>query len=170
MSPALVVRPETPADHDAVRRIETAAFDQPDEAALVDALRADGDAAVSLVAEQDGVLVGHILFSSLSIVGAQGALKAVALAPVAVDPARQNQGVGGALIRAGLDACREAGFEAAVVLGHADYYPRFGFSAQAALGLKAPFSGPSFMAIDLRGQHGAALAGEVRYARAFGLD
>lgn len=167
-SPA--VRAETAADHDAVRRVETAAFGRPDEADLVDALRADGDAAISLVAERNGAVVGHILFSPLPVVGDQGALNAAALAPVAVDPACQNQGIGGVLIRAGLAACAEAGFEAVVVLGHPDYYPRFGFSAKAALGLSGPFSGPSFMALDLRARDGAALAGAIRYPRAFGLD
>jgi putative acetyltransferase len=93
---------------------------------------------------------------------------AAALAPVAVLPAFQNQGIGGELIRAGNARCAALGLEAIVVLGHADYYPRFGFSAQMAESLQAPFSGPHFMALELK--PGVLEAGgKVRYAKAFGV-
>ncbi len=158
----MIVRPATPADHAAIRAVEIAAFGQEDEAALVDRLRADGDALVELVAEDEGAIVGHILFSPMQ---ARPAMSVAALAPVAVIPERHAQGVGSALVRAGLDACRAAGVEAVIVLGHPDYYPRFGFSADAARGVEAPFDGPAFMALSLKG----ALPAAVGYAPAFGV-
>jgi putative acetyltransferase len=115
------------------------------------------------------VIVGHILFSHLPVHTSDGAIvPAAALAPMAVLPAYQRSGVGSALVRAGLQACADGGAQAVIVLGHPEYYPRFGFSAEAARGLRAPFSGPAFMALELA--PGALPAdGEVRYARAFGL-
>lgn len=160
-----MIRPAAAADWDAIHVVETAAFGRPDEADLVDALRADGDALVELVAEEGGAIVGHILFSPLATdTGAAFA----ALAPVAVAPGRQKDGLGGALILAGLDACRAKGIAAVILLGHPDYYPRFGFSAEAARTVKAPFSGPAFMGLALTKD---ALAGPVTitYAKAFGL-
>lgn len=160
-----MIRPATLADHDAIRAVETAAFGRPDEAALVDALRADGDALVELVAEVDGGLAGHILFSRLAT---DSGARFAALAPVAVAPDRQSGGVGGRLILAGLEACRKKDVAAVILLGHPGYYPRFGFSAEAARQVSAPFSGPAFMGLALAdGALGAPVA--VTYARAFGL-
>lgn len=156
----MIVRPARAADHAAIRAVVTAAFKQADEAALVDQLRADGDALIELVAEDDAEIVGHILFSPMA-----AAVKTAALAPLAVAPERHGQGVGSLLTREGLAACRAAGVEAVIVLGHPDYYPRFGFSAEAAKAVAAPFSGPAFMALSLSG----ALPSSVAYARAFGL-
>lgn len=160
-----MIRPATAADHDSIHAVETAAFGRPDEADLVDALRADGDALIELVAEEAGAIVGHILFSPLATnTGARFA----ALAPVAVLPGRQKDGLGGALILAGLDACEARGVDAVILLGHPDYYPRFGFSAEAARHVRGPFSGPAFMGLALTP---GALDGPVTitYARAFGL-
>lgn len=97
-------------------------------------------------------------------------MHALALAPVAVLPERQRQGIGSRLIREGLRACAEAGHRITVVLGHADYYPRFGFSAPLAEPLQAPFSGPSFMALELVPGALADVTGEVRYPPPFGLE
>lgn len=161
----MIVRPARDADHAAIREVVVAAFGQPDEAELVDRLRADGDALVELVAEEDGEVVGHILFSPMTC---EPPAKIAALAPVAVKPGVQRGGTGIALNKVGLEACRAAGVEAVIVLGHADYYPRFGFSAELAKGVRAPFSGPSFMALELTP---GVLATErtVRYAPAFGI-
>jgi putative acetyltransferase len=163
------IRPETPDDRMAVRAVNRHAFGGDGEADLVERLRADGLVIASLVAVAGGKVIGHILFSALPIEIPEGDVRAAALAPMAVLPSHQRQGIGGALIRAGLAACRNAGIEAVVVLGHPDYYPRFGFSADAARKLHAPFSGPALMALELtRGV--LAGGGRVRYPAAFGLE
>ncbi len=139
-----MIRLATSSDHGAIRDLNLAAFDGAAEADLVEALRADGDVVMEIVAEEAGAIVGHILFSRL---WADSEGLYVALAPMAVAPARQRQGVGGRLITAGLELCQEFGAHAVVVLGHPDYYPRFGFSAEAAARLKGPYAGsPAFMA------------------------
>jgi putative acetyltransferase len=163
------VRPETPADREAVYRVNRLAFGQDEEAALVDALRS-GYSRVSLVAEVDGVVVGHILFSDLPILTDSGIVSALALAPMAVLPEYQRRGIGSALIRAGLAACGEAGHRIVVVLGHADFYPRFGFSAKLAESLVSPFSGrDSWMAAELVPGALAGVRGRVQYAPPFGI-
>ncbi|MCY3811244.1 MAG: N-acetyltransferase [Gammaproteobacteria bacterium] len=160
------VRPEGRSDLDAIRTVNREAFGSEAEADLVDALRANGEAALSLVAENDSGVVGHILFSHLPIRTSARDVAAVALAPMSVLPRWQRRGVGSALVRTGLDRCREAGLEAVVVLGHPTYYPRFGFSARLAEPLQAPFSGPAFMALEL--VPGALSAGGVvHYPDAF---
>ena len=159
-----MIRPAAPADIPAIRQVVTAAFGQAEEADLVERLRADGDVRVELVAQEAGGITGHILFSRLGI----GPIEGAALAPLAVAPAQQRRGIGAALTRAGIDRCRELGIPAVIVLGHADYYPRVGFSAALAAPLEAPFSGSSFMALELT--PGALTpGGRVRYAPAFGI-
>jgi putative acetyltransferase len=164
------IRPECPADHEAIRRIHRLAFGQDDEAVLVDALRAGGHARLSLVADVDGDVVGHILFSDLPIHTDRGIVPALALAPMAVRPDHQKRGIGSALIRAGLAECRANGHRIVVVLGHAEYYPRFGFSAKLAESLKSPFTGKeSWMALELVPGALNDVAGEVEYAPPFGI-
>jgi putative acetyltransferase len=163
-----MIRDATPSDLPAIRAIVRHAFGQADEADLVERLRADGDVLAELVAGDDTALQGHILYSRLAIERGGAALQAAALAPVAVLPAFQRAGIGAALIEAGNARCAALGLDAIVVLGHADYYPKFGFSAAAAESLQAPFSGPHFMALEL--VPGALKAGgRVRYAKAFGV-
>lgn len=161
----MIIRPASPEDRAAIHAVVAAAFRQPDEADLVDALRADGDALVELVAIEDDAVVGHILFSPLKTdTGARFA----ALAPLSVTPGRQKDGLGTMLMQVGHELCRAAGVEALIVLGHPAYYPRVGYSAEAAKTVKAPFKGPSFMALALSE---GALDGPVAitYAKAFGV-
>ena len=163
-----MIRDAVPRDHPAIRAIVRHAFGKADEAELVERLRADGDVLVELLSGDDIALQGHILYSRLVIQRASEAIAAAALAPVSVLPAFQRQGLGGALIEAGNARCVTLGVAAIIVLGHRDYYPRFGFSAAIAEPLEAPFSGASFMALELIPgvlQKG----GRVRYAAAFGV-
>lgn len=167
----LEIRPETPGDIPAIRAVNGLAFGQADEAVLVDALRDGGHGAVSLVAEDGGRIVGHVLFSRLPIEAGDRVVAGAALAPMAVLPERQREGIGSALVRAGLAACRMAGIAAVVVLGHPDYYPRFGFSAEAAHGLRPPFpeAGSAFMALELVPGSLDLHDAIVRYAPPFGI-
>jgi putative acetyltransferase len=163
-----MIRNATASDFPAIRQVVRHAFGQDDEANLVEQLRADGDALVELVAASDIAIQGHILYSPLAIECGGETLRAAALAPVSVLPAFQNNGLGGELIRAGNARCEALGCVGVVVLGHAAYYPRFGFSPQIAESLQAPFSGPHFMALEF--EPGVlAGGGRVRYAKAFGV-
>jgi putative acetyltransferase len=163
-----MIRDAVATDYAAIRAVLAHAFPANEEAVLVEQLRADGDVLVELVAASDIAVQGHILYSPLAIERDGATIRAAALAPVAVLPAFQGQGIGGELIRTGNARCAESGLEAIVVLGHADYYPRFGFSARAAESLQAPFSGPHFMALELK--PGVLKdGGKVRYAKAFGV-
>jgi putative acetyltransferase len=163
-----MIRDATPSDHAAIRQVARHAFDREVEANLVEQLRTDGDALVELVAASDIAIQGHILYSPLAIVRGGETLCAAALAPVSVLPAFQKHGLGGDLIQAGNARCKELGCVGIVVLGHAEYYPRFGFSPKIAESLQAPFSGPHFMALEF--EPGVlAGGGAVQYAKAFGI-
>ena len=123
----MLIRDETKDDRDAVYAINLSAFETSSEATLVDALRGQAQPNVSLVSEDNGELVGHILFSPVSLSGHPDC-RMMGLAPMAVTPGHQNKGIGSALVQAGLDQCRKLGCIGVVVLGHPVYYPRFGFS------------------------------------------
>ena len=141
----IVPRIARTADHPAIAEINTLAFGQPDEARLVERLRADGDVLLEMVAEADGAVSGHILFSRL---WADNGHLYAALAPMAVRPGVQRSGIGSELVRGGLGMAREFGALGVLVLGHQDYYPRFGFSADLATAVRSPYSGSrSFMAL-----------------------
>jgi putative acetyltransferase len=142
-----MIRYAKAADHAAIASVNTAAFGKPDEADLVARLRADEDVMFELVAEEAGEVIGHILFSRL---WADRAELYAALAPMSVLPARQNAGHGSSLIRSGLEQLREFGAHGVLVLGHPAYYPRFGFSADAAAQVRSAYAGsPAFMALAL---------------------
>jgi putative acetyltransferase len=163
----LIVRPESEHDADALRALHRAAFGGEVESRLVDDLRAAGDVRLSLVAEEAGRIVGHILFSELSIISAEGeTLAGLALAPLAVHRDRQRQGIGSRLVAEGLALCRQQGWGPVIVLGEPAYYGRFGFTAPAARHLQSPWAGDYFLALDLRGSN-SSFCGEVRYAAAF---
>ncbi len=167
----IVIRSEQLADHAAIGDVNREAFGQEGEPRLVAALRdAEGfDKQLSLVALRDDAVVGHILFSAIDIVRDGGDVPALALAPMAVRPAFQRQGIGSALVRAGLEACRRTGHRMVVVLGHADYYPRFGFTSAGKCGVRAPFEVPdeAFMVLSLVDGGLDDVAGVVRYSGPF---
>lgn len=134
------------------------------EAALIEALRANGDVIVELVALAGDELVGHILFSRMT--SEPSSDRIAALAPMCARIGQQRQGTGSALVQEGLRHCRAKGIAAVFVLGDNTYYERFGFSAAAAAGIANAYAGPHFMALELEP---GALAGLtwVDYARAF---
>ena len=153
------------ADDSAIRRLNDDAFGGPSESRLIEDLRA----AVELVAVENGDIVGHILFSVLATTIDRQAVPALALAPMAVRPDRQRQGIGSVLVHAGLRLARERDWRAVIVLGHKEYYPRFGFSAALARPLEAPFSGDAFMALELEPGALRGAKGRVTYPPAFGV-
>jgi putative acetyltransferase len=166
----LLIHTETPADQESIREVNRLAFGRDDEASLIDALRNGGYVRISLVAEVDRLIVGHVLFSELPILGGTEAFPALALAPMAVLPEYQRQGIGSQLLRCGLETCREHGHRIIVVLGHPNFYRRFGFSSELARQLDSPFSGmASFMAMELVEGALNGVSGKVQYPPPFGV-
>jgi putative acetyltransferase len=162
------IRPEQAEDKAAVRAVNEAAFGTSAEANLVERLHAEASPLVSLVAEEGAAIVGHILFSPVTLSGIPG-LQVMGLAPMAVLPDRQRRGIGSLLVAEGLDACRKLGAAAIVVLGHATYYPRFGFVSASRFGISSDYDVPDevFMALELKPGTLSGRAGEVRYHEAF---
>lgn len=150
----MIIRPVEPRDYAAIRPLVQAAFLTADhasgtEADIVEGVRAEDAVLVELVAEDAGEIVGHVLFSRMTCDPPERFF--AGLGPIAATPERQKAGIGSALARAGLEACRAAGAEAVVLLGHVDYYPRFGFSSEAARLIASPFAGmDAFMALALK--------------------
>lgn len=166
----MLVRGEVRGDHASIRTLNRMAFGSDYESALIDRLRADELAAVSLVAVDQDAIVGHIMFSALAVSMDGWAVRSAALAPMAVTPARQRQGVGSALVRQGLEAVAAQGYEAVFVLGHPAYYPRFGFNAALAGKLSSPYASDAFMAMELVPDALRGDVGHVTYPDAFDPD
>jgi putative acetyltransferase len=164
------IRMERAGDASQIRIVTLAAFNGESEANLVDLLRQQARPLISLVAEDAGSILGHIMFSPVTLASEEEFL-ALGVAPMAVLPAKQRQGIGAALVERGLEECRLIGMEAVVVLGHPQFYPRFGFAPAVHFGLRCEYDVPdeAFMVLDL---HGSALKGKtgtVRYHPAFAL-
>lgn len=162
------VRTESASDRDAVYALNAAAFETPSEADLVDALRERAQPIVSLVAEDNGEVVGQIMFSPVWLAGSPD-LKMMGLGPLAVTPKLQGRGVGAALVRAGLGRCRQLGFAAVIVMGHPGYYPRFGFLPSSRFGIDSEYDVPDevFMAMELQPGTLSGRTGTVKYHAAF---
>ena len=166
---APTVRPERSDDADLVRAVNLAAFEGAQEADIVDRLRVAAGRRLSLVAEVDGELVGHILFSEVTV-GEAPTATGMGLAPMAVLPAHQNRGIGSSLVRHGLATLRQEGCPFVVVLGHPAYYPRFGFVPASRHGVTCEYEGvpdEAFLVLELTagGLHG--VAGVARYRPEF---
>lgn len=180
------LRAERPEDVDGIRRVHEAAFGQPDEGALVDRLRRDGDLAMSHLADRKGEVIAHLAISPASLRSGGTAESAAsgcrtdssspeipgglfALAPMAVHPDWKRQKIGSGLLRSAIERLRRRGAGALVVLGHPDYYARFGFDPASRVGLRCPFEAPdaAFRVLALRELPPDALCGVLRYARAF---
>ena len=161
------VRAATPGDSAAIRDVHLRAFPTAAEADLVDRLVADGDGVISLAAEDD-TIVGHVLLSRMSVEADGRPLRALGLAPVAVVPERQGQGIGSALVKAALSAAREQHEEIVFLLGEPEYYGRFGFDVATAAPFHSPFAGPYFQALLLEDLPKPTTAtGTAEYAPAF---
>jgi len=164
----MLVRAEEQRDWVAARAVNVSAFGRPAEADLVDALRNQVQPVVSLIAEDNGAIVGHIMFTPVCLCG-HSALKIMGLAPLAVAPEHQRKGFGSALVRAGLDQCTRLGFGAVVVLGHPDYYHRFGFSSSARFGIGCDYQAAegAFMVVELQAGFLRGVSGTIKYHTAF---
>jgi putative acetyltransferase len=162
------IRPERGKDLPTIHQINSEAFETEGEANLVDSLRDSGIPLISLVAEVDHIIVGHILFSPMT--DADGnSIPVAGLAPMAVAPEHQRQGIGSALVRSGLEHCRAAGYRAVAVLGHPGYYPRFGFVPASQYKLRSQYDVPDevFMAKELIPGALSDISGVVKYHRLF---
>jgi putative acetyltransferase len=166
MSHPIEIRPERAADADAVRAVNLDAFGRPDEARLVERLRERARPYLALVAAEGGEVVGHIVFAPVTLHCYQAPYAIMALAPLAVRPPWQRRGIGAALVRAGLEACRAAGHDVVVVVGPPGFYPRFGFVPARPHGLMSEpaFPDEAFMVAELtpgalRGRRGVVLYG-----------
>ncbi len=162
-----MIRPAEPADAAGIRAVHEAAFPTPVEADLVETLVREGDAIVSLVAERQSEIVGHVLLSRMRVTGDGQQWRALGLGPVGVLPGYQGGGIGAALIEGALCIARATGEEIVFVLGEPDYYTRFGFSAASAAPFASPYAGPYFMALPLRPDFALPRHGDAAYARAF---
>jgi putative acetyltransferase len=166
MTSISVERPEQRTEILALNRL---AFEGEEEAGIIEALSRDGLVVLSLVATDEAKVTGHILFSRLEVEMDGRAIKAVSLAPMAVLPGYQNKGVGSALVRRGLELLAARGLEAVLVVGHTDFYPRFGFSAALARNIACPFQGlDAFMGLELK-PGALSGSGTCRYPAAFSL-
>ena len=163
------IRLETPKDVDSICYVNEQAFGQAAEAAIVDKLRNRNALTLSLVATKDNEVVGHIAFTKVTIESEDSSFEAIALAPMAVLPAYQRKGIGSQLVNAGLEECRRLGQEIVVVLGHPDYYPRFGFIIAKQKGIKCEFEAPDkvWMILELTEGILAGRTGTVKFQSEF---
>lgn len=163
------IRDELSSDIENIWEINTDAFGTEDEANIVNALRSSGCTYISLVAETEDKVVGYILFTPVELSGNQNNLKMAGLAPMAVSSQYQNKGIGSKLVKAGLDRCKSLGYDAVVVLGHPNYYPKFGFIPSVKFGIKSEYEVPDdvFMILELVQGSLKNHKGIIKYHEAF---
>lgn len=164
----MVIRDGLDSDAAAIRAVHLGAFPTPAEADLVERLVGDGDAVVSLVAEDGDRIVGHVLLSRKTVSGDGRDYRALGLGPIGVNPDRQNRGVGAALVMAAIERARALGEELIFLLGEPAYYGRFGFRAEDAAPFASAYAGPHLMALRL-GDVALPASGRADYARAFAM-
>ena len=166
----VLMRAERAGDEVAIADLNDAAFGSTEESRLVASLRRSGQATISLIAAAHDDVVGHILFSPVTVETSGPAIAALGLGPMAVPPDWQRLGIGSNLVKVGIEACLTRGCEIVVVLGHPHFYPRFGFRPAHLLGLRSEFAVPDevFMAMELVGGAMMGRSGLVRYGPEFG--
>jgi putative acetyltransferase len=166
--PCMLIRAEEDKDSAAVHAINTAAFETSGEARLAAILREEAQPVISLVAEENDEVVGHILLSPVSLSG-HAHLKVMGLGPMAVLPQLQRKGIGSALVRAGLEQSKQLGFGAVVLVGHPEFYSRFGFRPASRFHITCEFEVPeeAFMAVELEPGFLADVHGVIKYHPAF---
>ncbi|MCM3572602.1 N-acetyltransferase [Mesobacillus subterraneus] len=168
-----IIRPENPNDYTYIRELIVLAFENGEnEASLVELIRESEHfvSGLSLVAaKNEGEIIGHILFSVIHLVTDQGIVPTLGLAPMSVKPDYQNSGIGSDLVNEGIKACRDLGCDHIFVLGHPNFYPRFGFSPTSQFGIVPPFPVPEevFMALELKKGSLTGLQGKIEYPPAF---
>lgn len=165
----LTIRPEIPEDRPLIHYVNQEAFGRNQEADLVDKLRKRGVLTVSLIAVQETAIVGHIAFSPVEIASEKSSFGALTLAPMAVLPSHQNEGIGSQLVIAGLQECLRLGHEIIVVVGHPNYYPRFGFVPANSKGIECEFEVPdeAWMIKELKEGALAGRQGKVKFQPEF---
>ncbi len=164
----MLIRAEEEKDWSAVHAVNVSAFETAAEADLVDVLRSEAKPNISLVAEDNDKVVGHIMFSPVSLSNHPN-LRFMGLGPMAVTSDHQREGIGGELVRAGLEQCKQLGFGAVIVLGHPDYYPRFGFVPSVQFGIDSEYEVPEevFMVLELQPGYLRGAGGTIKYHAAF---
>lgn len=170
----ITLRPETSNDYQDISRVNDLAFGQKNEGVIIQSLRKNKIFVpeLSIVAEKDGMIIGHILFFPVQIKSKDKSHKSISLAPMAVVPEYQNQGIGSKLVRYGLEKCREKGYQSVIVLGHPKYYPRFGFEKASKCGIIPPFEAPdeAFMAVELVQGGLQGISGVVEYPEEYSTE
>ena len=164
------IRAEKKADIDGIWQVNADAFATTEEAELVNALRDSGVPYISLIYEKNSKLVGHILFTAVELVADTSGLKLMGLAPMAVSPKLQRSGIGTSLIKSGIQQCIDHGYDAIVVLGHPNYYPKFGFvpSVQYAITTEYDVAEDVFMALEIKAGALTGKKGTIKYHPVFG--
>ena len=164
----LLIRGERQSDILAIRKVNERAFKGPVEARLVDLLREANKAIISLVATLDNRVVGHVLFSPITIESNPKNMRSLGLAPLAVLPEYQRRGIGSSLVTKGLEECRKKGCDIVVVLGDVRYYTRFGFKRARLYGLSNEYNvDENFMALELKEGTLNSVSGLVKYQPEF---
>ena len=164
------IRKEKDSDKEKIWKVNAEAFESEAEANLVNALRDSGISFISLVAEEDEGIIGHILFTPVELIGDAAGLKLMGLAPMAVLPKLQRKGIGSQLVKTGIENCATQGYDAIVVLGHPEYYPKFGFVSSVKYGIKSEYDVPdeTFMVLELKESSLRNKNGIIKYHAAFG--
>jgi putative acetyltransferase len=167
----MTIRPEQTKDIAAIKKINLAAFKTEEEAWLVDEIRKQDQDMISLVAEKNNQIVGHIMFSQGSNKSCPD-IKIIGLAPMAVLPEHQNKGIGSRLVKAGIQACKEAGYQAIIVLGHPNFYPKFGFIPSINFNLKGEYDVPPevFMVLEIEKDILSPCSGILEYHPIFKMS